>query len=397
MAKQIPGLKIGLVGCRFSARFHLEGWNRVYGVSCEVVGVASKSAASREEFAKQHGIKTFDSVEALAGEVDVLDICAPPYVHEPVIIEAAKAGKNVVVEKPYTGAFGSGGNDFTGFEAPKQPMMDEAMVSCARIRATVAESGIKLAYAENWVYAPPIQKEREILEKSGGRILMLRGEEAHNGSHSVAYGDWSLAGGGSLIGKGVHPLTAALYLKRCEGIASGAGPIRPKTASARTHRLTELPTFRDQGFFRPSYKDVEDYVSIHIVFEDGTIADIWSSELIMGGINNWLEVMADNHRTRCAINPTNTMQTYNPVEEQLDDVYVVEKIGTKQGWTNPAPDEDWITGFPQEFQDFAEAFTSDREPESGMDLGEDTVATVYAGYVSAENGGAEVEVPRLEM
>jgi len=114
----------------------------------------------------------------------------------------------------------------------------------------------------------------------------------------------------------------------------------------------------------------------------------------MGGVSNWLDVMADNHRTRCLINPVNAVQTYNPREEQLADVYVVEKIGTKQGWSFPQPDEDWMTGYPQEFQDFAESFAFGREPVSGMELGEDTMATVYAGYLSAEKGGAEVEIPR---
>jgi hypothetical protein len=29
------------------------------------------------------------------------------------------------------------------------------------------------------------------------------------------------------------------------------------------------------------------------------IADIFASELVMGGVHNWLEIFANNHRTRC--------------------------------------------------------------------------------------------------
>jgi hypothetical protein len=29
----------------------------------------------------------------------------------------------------------------------------------------------------------------------------------------------------------------------------------------------------------------------------------------------------------------------NPNEERLTDVYLMERLGTKQGWSNPAPDE----------------------------------------------------------
>lgn len=42
-----------------------------------------------------------------------------------------------------------------------------------------------LGYAENWVYAPAVQKEREILEKSGGYILWLIGDESHSGSNAL--------------------------------------------------------------------------------------------------------------------------------------------------------------------------------------------------------------------
>ena len=53
----------------------------------------------------------------------------------------------------------------------------------------------------------------------------------------------------------------------------------------------------------------------------------------MGGIHNWLEVCANNHRTVCNINPNTAMQSYNPVEANFQDIYVVEKTGTKRGCT----------------------------------------------------------------
>lgn len=46
------------------------------------------------------------------------------------------------------------------------------------------------------------------------------------------------------------------------------------------------------------------------------------------------------------------MQTYNPVDFYFKDIYTVEKIGTKQGGSNPAPDEDFITGYPSEIEAF---------------------------------------------
>ena len=99
---------------------------------------------------------------------------------------------------------------------------------------------------------------------------------------------------------------------------------------------------------------------MHIVFTDGTVADIFASELVLGGVSNWLEVMANNHRTRCQLNPIDALTTFNPTPDAFRDVYLTEKIETKLGWSHPAPDEAWQHGYPQEFQDFIESITAGR-------------------------------------
>jgi predicted dehydrogenase len=185
-----------------------------------------------------------------------------------------------------------------------------------------------------------------------------------------------------------------LSLKRSEGEARLGRPIRPATVSARTHEITRHKNFQDEGFLRTDYDDVEDYSQMHVTFEDGTVADIFASELVLGGVHNWLEVFANNHRTRCNLNPVDALETYNPREELLKDVYVVEKIGTKQGWSHPAADEDWQHGYPQEFQDFMECIRDGREPLSNGELARDTIAVLYTAYVSAEKRGTEVEIPQ---
>jgi len=196
-----------------------------------------------------------------------------------------------------------------------------------------------------------------------------------------------------VVGKSCHPLSAILYLKQVEGLTLHGKPIRPRTVSARTHEITRAPQFVDKGFLRTDYRDIEDYCRLHLVFADGMVADVFASELVMGGVHNWLEIFANNHRARCNMSPNNTMELYNPREEQLAEVYIVEKIGTKQGWSNPAPDEYFTFGYPQEIQDFMEAVAFDREPKSGALIASDTVGVLYAAYVSAERRGAEVEVP----
>ncbi|MHC4344879.1 MAG: hypothetical protein ACYSUP_09370 [Planctomycetota bacterium] len=86
------------------------------------------------------------------------------------------------------------------------------------------------------------------------------------------------------------------------------------------------------------------------------------------------------------------MQTYNEVEENFRDIYVVEKIGTKQGWSTPSPDEDWFTGYPQEIEAFYRTIAYDEPLEGNSRLAADCISTIYSAYVSAEKAGAEVPV-----
>jgi predicted dehydrogenase len=197
------------------------------------------------------------------------------------------------------------------------------------------------------------------------------------------------------MGKGCHPLGGMLYLKRVEGRARDGKPIRPAAVTARTHEITRLASYRDAGLLRTDYHDIEDYGFMHVVFEDGTVADALTSEVVLGGIYDYLEIFANNHRTRCRISPVNLVDTYNPRGEQYKDVYLIEKASTQEGWSPAAPDEDFTLGYRAEIQEFIAGAVNGTEPQSGLDLALDTIATIYAAYVSDENGGREETIPRI--
>lgn len=390
-------IRVGIVGTGFAGRYHVECLRRVYGCQVEIAGVTSLRAESREAFGRERGIRVFPDVAAMLPHIDLLDVCSPPYVHEDGILAAAAAGKALIVEKPLTGYFGppGAGDSYRGDGDPKAPMLAQVVARLTRLAAAVRQAGVFFGYAENFVYAPSVQKEREIIEKTGAQILRLQGEESHNGSASPVYGIWRFAGGGSLIGKGVHPLGALLYLKRVEGKARDGKPIRPVSVTARTHQLTRLPGYRDAGFLRTDYHDVEDYGFIHVEFADGTVGDVVTSEVVLGGIYDYVEVFANNHRTRCVISPAGLMDTYNPRGEQFKDVYLVEKVSTKEGWSQAAPDENFTMGYQPELQDFISCAAAHAAPQSDLELALDTTAATYAAYVSAEARGTAVPVPQL--
>ncbi len=385
-------IKAGIIGSGFAARFHYEALQRVFSAKLEVIGAYSKSPEELKEFTSERGIGIFDTMEGLIERCDVLHVCTPPVTHEPIAIAVLKQNKHVIIEKPFTGYFGDGSKNFNGDTFPREEGLKNAVESIKRMLEAEKTSKGSIMYAENWVYAPAVQKEREVIEKTGSQILWIQAQQSHSGSHSLDYGKWRLAGGGSLMGKGVHPLSAAIYLKHAEGIARNGKPIHPKTISARVHAITRMKGFQNQGHLKDSYTDVEDYAITHIVFEDGTIADITASELLHGGVKNYIEVHANNHRTICNITPNNAMQTYNPVDENFKDIYVVEKTGTKQGWSNISPDEAWFNGYQHEMDSFYRTAATGSPIESNSSLAADVIATIYAAYVSAEQKGKETDI-----
>jgi predicted dehydrogenase len=389
-------MRAGMIGSGFAAKFHFDAIQRVSSAKVKVVGAYSRNPSKLNDFTSKRGIKSFTGLEELLRSCDVLHICTPPSTHELIAIEVLSHDKDVIIEKPYTGYFGDGSADFDGNLFPREVGLIQAKASIQRINDAEKASRGSVMYAENWIYAPAIQKEREIIEKTGAQILWIQAQQSHSGSHSLDYGQWHLAGGGSLMGKGCHPLAAAIYLKYMEGIKRYGNPIRPRSISTRTHAITRMPNFINEGHLRESYRDVEDYAASHVVFDDGTIAEIIASELMHGGVKNYFEVHANNHRTICNIAPNNVMQTYNPVDENYRDIYVVEKTGTKQGWSFISPDEGWFNGYQQEMDAFYASAAYGVQVESNSTLASDVITTIYSGYLSAERKGAEVAIDTLE-
>lgn len=388
-------VRTGIIGSGFAAKFHYEAIQKVCSANVEIAGVYSRAGKGLDEFVKTTGLKPYANLETLIDEVDVIHVCTPAVTHEPFVLAALKRNTHVIVEKPFTGYFGDGSKEFNGDTFLREEGLQHTLNSIKRMLDAEKSSTGKIMYAENWVYAPAIQKEKELLEKTGAQILWMHGEESHSGSHSLAYGQWKLSGGGSMIGKGCHPLSAAIYLKHVEGRVRYGTPIRPKTITARTHTITRMPSFKDEGYLRTTYKDIEDFALLHVVFEDGTIADLFASELVLGGVHNWIEVNTTNHRTICNINPNNAMQSYTPNEKHYKEVYVTEKTETKAGWSSLSPDESWFAGYQHEMDAFYRSVAYCDPIDSNSSLAADVIATIYAGYVSAERKGAEVEVTIL--
>src|SRR5262249_54056338 len=220
----MPQVKVGLVGCGFVAELHMHAYKRVYGVEAEVSAVAARGAHV-VDFAKKHHIaKTYRDFRELIADpdLDVIDICTPPMLHASMIVDAVRAGKHVICEKPFAGYFGRDGDKTPiGRHMPKALMYERLLEEMDRTSAAIKASGRLFMYAEDWIYAPAVTKTVEILEATKDKILFMKAEESHSGSHAAHAAQWAMTGGGSLIRMGCHPISAVLYLKQVEARARG--------------------------------------------------------------------------------------------------------------------------------------------------------------------------------
>jgi len=385
-------LRLGMVGSQFAAHLHLNNFGRLRGSKMEIVAIASKTEKSAGQTAKEFNIPSVytDYRKLLERkDVDVVDLCVPNDLHEEMIIAAAQAGKHIICEKPLTGYFGkeAEGEDI-GYRVSRDVMLKGVLESCSRIRKAIEKNRTLFGYAEDWIYAPPLAKIKRIVKVSGGTVMDIRAEESHSGSHAAYSRKWKTSGGGALLRLGCHPIGAVLHLKYYEGELRDGKPIRPKSITGEMGQHTHIPSFQREPkkWMVNSWEDVEDWSAVIITFEDGSKGTVLASDGVLGGTRNTIQVYLSNAVAFGNMNPNNAVEVYAPDAGIFKDEYISEKLETKAGWNFASPDEDWMRGFPQELEDFIESILQGKQPMSGLDLAEDTIKVVYAGYLSAEKG-----------
>ena len=388
----MKSIGIAMLGYGFAARFHAENYKRVHGIDVRLTGVYGRRPNAAAEFASAYGFeKTYATLDEVLQDptVDLVDACVPTSLHEDIAVTALNAGKHVVIEKPLSGSFVRG-DDEEGWRR----CLSASLESADRMIEAERSSGKRIMYAENWVYAPGIQKAKRLLASAQSPILRIVGEESHSGTHSPYQMQWKTAGGGSLLVKGCHPLGGALYLKSDEGMRRLGRPVRPVRVTGAVANLTKSEAFESEQDhnIRTGWVDCEDWGTMVVTFDDGTVAQITAADTALGGIQNVMTVYAGRATVQIGMSPNTSVVAYSPDDATFSQEYVREKVETTAGWQFTNPDEDWINGFPHEMQDFCQSVIDDRPPESGSSLGRDVLAVTYAAYLSAATG-REVKVP----
>ena len=381
-------IRIGLAGCGFVSELHMYAYRRVYGVDVEVRAVAARGDHVNE-FARKHQIpNAYRSFAELVAdrELDVIDICTPPNLHAAMIVAAMQSGKHVICEKPFSGYFGrEGDKEPIGKHVPKAVMYQRVMEEMEKTRTAIERTGKLFMYAEDWIYAPAVTKTAEIIRATRDKILFMKGEESHSGSHAAHAAEWAMTGGGSLIRMGCHPLSAALYLKQVEARARGE-TITVASVTCDVGNVTATLKPEERTFIKANPVDVEDWGTLTLTFSDGSKATVLSGDMIMGGVRNLIETYTSGGSLFANITPNTHLMSYQTSEEKLASVYITEKVDRKTGWQYVCLEEEWTRGYLQEIQDFVECVATGRQPLSDLALAFETTRVNYVGYWAADEG-----------
>lgn len=382
-----PTVTVGTVGAGYAARLHGSGYARVSGIHVRLKTICDVNLELAQQVQRQFGYEqaTADFDQMLQDpEIDVIDIVTPPFLHCAMAMKALRAGKHVICEKPLTGYFGKPGEENVGL-TPKSHMYQQVLAEMDALKQVMETTDRKFMYAENFVYATPVQKAAELIRAKKSKVLFMKGEESLKGSSSPVAGKWNKTGGGILVRTGTHPLTGMLWLKQQEAAARGQ-TITVKSVSADVGVTTACLTEQEHRHISARPEDVEDYAAVTVTFSDGTKCLTIASDTVLGGTKNYIEVYSNDSTLLCNITPTDILNTYFLDEEGLEDVYLAEMLPAKLGWNKAFVSDEVIRGYMGEMQDFMETVAFDRVPTSGFDIAYETTKILYAAYLSAEEG-----------
>ena len=183
-------IKVGIIGAGAIAATHIEGF-LTFPEKAQITALADIYADKAAELAGRYDLEAavFDSHERLLAEseCDLVVVCTPPFAHAQAAVDALRAGRHVLVEKP----------------------MATSLAECDRMLAAAEASGKLLSVVAQNRFKTPMMKLKAVLE-SGLLGRLIHGEVNSFWWRGSNYydlwwrGTWEKEGGGCTLNHAVH-------------------------------------------------------------------------------------------------------------------------------------------------------------------------------------------------
>lgn len=181
----MDGFRVGLIGSGGIAEVHATA---LVELGAEV-GLYSPDV-NAGAFAAEFGLRRHDSLDGLLAAVDVVDVCAPTYVHRELVEPAAAAGCHVICEKPLA---------LTREDA-------QAMIAACRAAGVGLYPGQVVRYFPEYAAARALVAEGRI-----GQPAVLRLSRRGAKPAAAWFGDETLSGG-VIVDQMIHDFDYARWL-----------------------------------------------------------------------------------------------------------------------------------------------------------------------------------------
>ncbi len=335
-------VRVGIIGSQFISSLHAEGLQRC--AHAEIVAAASPNRQHVGAFAAKFKIpRAFTDYRQLLAlpEIDLVVVGVPNDLHCQIALDAAAAGKHIVMEKP----------------------LCLNLAEADRMIAACKKAKVKLMYAEELCFAPKYVRLKQLLDSGAlGEPTLLKQSEKHSGPHAAHFWDVNRSGGGVTMDMGCHAIEFFRWMLD-----------RPKIKSVYSQMSTRVHGAKTSG---------DDDVILILEFENGTVGLAEASWTKLGGMDDRAEAYGSKGVAYADLLRGNSIETYST--QGYD--YAVEKAGSTKGWSFTIYEEAWNYGFPQEMAHFVDCVRLDLEPLVTGEDGRAVLEVVFAAYESARTG-----------
>lgn len=188
-------MRIGLIGAGAVADFHITAARALDGLTITAVCDLDENAARRAANAAS-GARWFTDYRDLyeSGAVDAVIVNTPHALHLPMVVDAARAGLHVLVEKP----------------------MATTLDDCDMMLSACADAGVLLTVGHIQHFMPDKLAVKQAIDSGDlGAVTLVRDYRSTDyrpGTRSGWFFSPEMAGGGALINIGGHCLDRSLWL-----------------------------------------------------------------------------------------------------------------------------------------------------------------------------------------
>lgn len=184
-------MDIGLIGCGRVAELHMCAYKHI--PEANVVAVSDINIEKAKAFAQKYRVnKAFkDYTELLEMKnLELVSICTPTSTHSEITCEAAKLGKNILLEKP----------------------MARSTAECDKIIHEASKHGVKLSISHNQLFLPPVMQAKAIID-SGEFDLSYFRVSVRESAELIGAPSWTITPeqGGILWETGCHSAYLQLH------------------------------------------------------------------------------------------------------------------------------------------------------------------------------------------